>query len=46
MVAQGWLWNPKRAKRGNIRLGFGMQAPTGKDNVQNNVLTHGYRHHA
>ena len=39
VVAQAWLWNPKRAKRGNIRLGFGMQAPTGKDNVQNNVLT-------
>lgn len=39
VVAQGWLWNPRRAKRGNIRLGFGMQAPTGKDNVQNNVLT-------
>jgi hypothetical protein len=39
VVAQGWVWNPKRAKRGNIRVGFGMQAPTGKDNVQNNVLT-------
>jgi hypothetical protein len=39
LVAQGWLWNPRRAKRGNISIGFGMQAPTGKDNVQNNVLT-------
>jgi hypothetical protein len=39
VLAQAWLWNPKRTKRGNIRLGFGMQAPTGKDNVQNNVLT-------
>jgi hypothetical protein len=39
VVAQGWLWNPKHARRGNIRFGFGMQAPTGKDNVQNNVLT-------
>ncbi|HLH15746.1 MAG TPA: hypothetical protein VKX45_00925 [Bryobacteraceae bacterium] len=39
VVAQGWLWNPQSAKRGNISIGFGMQAPTGKDNVQNNVLT-------
>jgi len=39
VVAQGWLWNPRRSKRGNINIGFGMQAPTGKDNVQNNVLT-------
>lgn len=39
LVLQGWLWNPKHARRGNIRLGFGVQAPTGKDNVQNNVLT-------
>ena len=38
LVAQGWLWNPRHAKRGNISIGFGMQAPTGKDNVQNNVL--------
>src|SRR5260370_37725679 len=39
VVAQGWLWNPRHAKRGNISLAFGMQAPSGKDNVQNNVLT-------
>ena len=39
LVGQGWLWNPKHARRGNISLGFGVQAPTGKDNVQNNVLT-------
>jgi hypothetical protein len=39
LVFQGWLWNPKHARHGNIRLGFGVQAPTGKDNVQNNVLT-------
>jgi hypothetical protein len=39
VVAQGWLWNPRHARRGNIRVGFGFQAPTGKDNVQNNVLT-------
>ncbi len=39
LVAQGWLWNPRHARHGNISLGFGLQAPTGKDNVQNNVLT-------
>ena len=38
LVAQGWLWNPRHARRGNISAGFGVQAPTGKDNVQNNVL--------
>ncbi len=39
VVAQGWLWNPRHARRGNISAGFGVQAPSGKDNVQNNVLT-------
>jgi len=39
LVAQTWLWNPRRARRGNISAGFGVQAPSGKDNVQNNVLT-------
>ena len=39
VVAQGWLWNPRHAKRGNISIGLGVQAPTGKDNVQNNLLT-------
>jgi len=39
VVAAGWLWNPRHSKRGNISIGFGFQAPTGKDNVQNNVLS-------
>ena len=39
VVAQGWLWHPRRARRGNISIGLGLQAPSGKDNVQNNVLT-------
>jgi hypothetical protein len=34
LVAQGWLWNPHHAKRGNISPGLGLQAPTGKDNVR------------
>ncbi len=36
-VASGWIWNPKENKRGNIQLGFGFLAPTGKDNVANTV---------
>ncbi|HUP04202.1 MAG TPA: hypothetical protein VMU19_09440 [Bryobacteraceae bacterium] len=39
VVAQTWLWNPKTTKRGNISVGLGVQAPTGKDNESNNVLT-------
>jgi hypothetical protein len=39
VIAQGWLWNPKHAKRGNISIGFGAQAPSGNDDVQNNLLT-------
>jgi len=39
LVAQGWLWNPRTSKRGNISIGLGVQAPTGKDNEANNVYT-------
>lgn len=39
VVVQGWIWNPRHAKRGNLAIGFGLQAPTGKDNESNNVLT-------
>lgn len=39
LVGQVWLWNPRHAKRGNISVGYGLQAPSGKDNVSNNVLT-------
>jgi hypothetical protein len=39
VIAQGWLWNPRRAKRGNVSIGFGVQAPSGNDHVQNNLLT-------
>jgi hypothetical protein len=34
-----WLWNPRHARRGNINLAFGFQAPSGNDHVTNNVLT-------
>jgi hypothetical protein len=36
-MVQGWLWNPKENKRGNIQISFGLLAPTGKDNVANVV---------
>jgi hypothetical protein len=39
LVATGWLWNPRTSKRGNISIGLGVQAPTGKDNEANNVYT-------
>jgi hypothetical protein len=39
LIAQGWLWNPRTTKRGNISIGLGVQGPTGKDNEANNVYT-------
>lgn len=37
VMLQGWVWNPKDNKRGNIQLGIGLLLPTGKDNVANTV---------
>jgi hypothetical protein len=39
LVGQFWLWNPKHARRANISLGLGVQAPSGKDDVRNNTLS-------
>jgi hypothetical protein len=39
LVMQGWVWNPQKARHGNINIGYGLLAPTGKDNVTNNVVT-------
>jgi hypothetical protein len=36
-VASGWLFNPRRSKRGNVQFGIGILAPTGRDNVANTV---------
>jgi len=33
----GWLWNPKENKRGNMQIGFGLQIPTGNDDVISNI---------
>ena len=39
--AQGWLRNPKSAKAStnNLQIGLGLLIPTGRDHVQNNVIT-------
>lgn len=37
-AVQGWLWNPTSATTHNIQLGLGVQAPTGRDNLQNNII--------
>jgi len=33
----GWLWNPKENKKGNVQIGFGLQLPTGNDDVVSNI---------
>jgi len=33
----GWVWNPKENKRGNVQFGVGLLLPTGKTNVSNYV---------
>jgi hypothetical protein len=32
-MVSGWLWNPKENHRGNAQFGFGLQLPTGNDDV-------------
>jgi hypothetical protein len=32
-MVSGWLWNPKENHRGNVQIGFGLQIPTGNDDV-------------
>jgi hypothetical protein len=36
-MLNGWLWDTTENNRGNIQLGIGVVAPTGKDNVSNYV---------
>jgi hypothetical protein len=38
LTAQTWLWDPLGQPAHNVQLGFGFQAPTGQDNVRNNVI--------
>ena len=37
-VGQVWLWDPSKNPSHNIQLGLGVQAPTGRDNIQNNFV--------
>jgi hypothetical protein len=37
LMVNGWVWNPKENTRGNIQLGVGLLAPTGKTDASDNV---------
>jgi hypothetical protein len=36
-MVSGWLWNPKENTKGNVQIGFGLQIPTGNDDVISNI---------
>ena len=36
-MVSGWLWNPKENTKGNVQIGFGLQIPTGNDDVITNI---------
>lgn len=38
VTAQSWVWSPTKVHRGNLSIGFGIEMPTGRDDVQNTVL--------
>lgn len=37
-MGQGWIWDPSKDPRHNIQIGFGVQMPTGRDNIKNNLV--------
>src|SRR5205085_7258075 len=37
VTAQTWLWSPQKARKGNVAIGFGFMAPTGRADSMNNV---------
>ena len=39
LMANGWLWTPGSAQRGNVQLGLGVDIPTGKDDVEDTFQT-------
>lgn len=43
ILLQGWIWKPnaESGSMGNVLIGVGVLAPTGRDNVQNTVLNNG-----
>lgn len=38
VMGQGWIWDPTKNPKHNIQIGFGFQAPSGRDNIQNNLV--------
>lgn len=38
LIGQGWIWNPAKNPKHNIQIGFGVQMPTGRDNIKNNLV--------
>ncbi len=38
LMGQVWLWNPNANPSHNIQLGLGVQAPTGRDNIQSHFV--------
>jgi hypothetical protein len=38
ITAQSWIWSPEKPHHGNIAIAFGVELPTGRDDVQNTVL--------
>lgn len=38
LTAQRWMWDPQNNPSHNIQLGFGLQMPTGSDNIQNHLV--------
>jgi hypothetical protein len=34
-----WMWNPKNNPPHNVQFGLGVQMPTGRDDIQNDVIT-------
>ena len=38
LMGQGWIWDPNKNPKHNIQIGFGFQAPSGRDNIQNDLV--------
>ncbi|MGA2352467.1 MAG: transporter [Terracidiphilus sp.] len=38
LMGQGWIWDPTKNPKHNIQIGFGVQMPTGRDNIQNDLV--------
>jgi hypothetical protein len=38
VMGQGWIWDPTKNPRHNIQIGFGFQAPSGHDDIKNDLV--------